>query len=244
MSATINAGKFVNYFNDCPLVEIPGRNFSVKMFYLPVESAQDDICASAVGTVRQIQQRGQPGSVLVFMPGELEIRRVCGMIRERKDLANVDVFPLFSALPRSEQSRALEEPVPNRLKVIVATNIAETSLTIPGVVHVIDSGLCKESVYDPRLDLTFLQERPVSQASANQRAGRAGRTQDGICYRLYSKEAYHLMKPTADPAIVTQPLDSCVLQLIAAGRDLAKFDWLDLPAPETLARALQKLQGL
>lgn len=189
-----------------------------------------------------IHRNKGPGDILVFLPGQGEIREVCFKVRQyAKDL---DVFPFYSGLPAREQARALGkfDKGKNR-RCIVSTNVAEASITIPGVVYVVDTGVCRQSMYNPRFGIDMLQVRPISQASANQRAGRAGRTRSGFCYRLYSKKDFGLMPLSNEPAIRTSSGHSTILRLLAAGMTkVADFDWLDAPHPETLARVAEDFQ--
>lgn len=238
MSATLDAKLFQDYFGGCPLVHIQGRNFNVEIFY--GSNIGTSFVTAATSMVVKIHKDQKPGNILVFLPGVEEIGRVCELIRQYT--GDLDVFPLYSSLPASDQKRALSSSGPNR-KCIVATNIAETSLTIDNVVYIADSGLSRQSSYNPRLRLDMLELRPISQASAKQRAGRAGRTSDGICYRLYSKEDYDRLAPSAEPVIRCASLDSVVLKLVTSGhRMIIDFDWIDAPHPESIARAAQDLR--
>lgn len=236
----MDAKLFQEYFNNCPLVHITGRNFDVEVLYTPNEEAGPGFVVLAASVVVNIHQNDAPGHILVFLPGEDEIQQVCKLVL--KYTKNLEVFPLYSALSASDQKLALSSSGPNR-KCIVSTNIAETSLTIENVVYVVDTGLSRQLIYNPRLRLNMLQLRPISQASARQRAGRAGRTRDGICYRLYSKADYDRMAPSTEPAIRCVSVDSVILRLVAVGyRKVIDFDWIDAPHPESIARAAQDLR--
>ncbi|KDN62326.1 putative pre-mRNA-splicing factor ATP-dependent RNA helicase prp43 [Colletotrichum sublineola] len=225
MSATMDAKLFQDYFNNCPLVHISGRNFEVKLLYTGPLNAGPSFITLAAGVVAHIHEKEKP---------------VCRLVR--LNVKNLDVYPLYSSLSASEQRRALNTSGANR-KCIVSTNVAETSLTIDNVVYVVDTGLSKQLIFNPRLRLNMLEVRPISQASARQRAGRAGRTRDGVCYRLYSKEDYDRMPATTEPAICCTSIEKAVLQLIAAGyRKVIDFDWIDAPHPESIARAAQDLR--
>lgn len=238
MSATMDATLFQKYFDNCPLVHITGRNFNVKTIYM--KEVGPDFALLAAAHVIDIHQHEAPGHILVFLPGENEIERVCKLVREEAN--DIDVFPLYSALSIRDQRLALNSSGPNR-KCIVSTNVAETSLTIKDVVYVVDSGLSRQLIYNPRLRMSVLGLRPISQASAKQRMGRAGRTRDGVCYRLYTKEAYDQMTPSTEPAIRCSSVDSVILRLMAAGyRKVMDFDWLDAPHPESITRAVQDLR--
>ncbi|KAM0259567.1 hypothetical protein ACHAQJ_003293 [Trichoderma viride] len=240
MSAIMDATLFQKYFNNCPLVHITGRNFNVKTIYYQSSHVSSDFITHAAALVVDIHQNQESGHILVFLPGENEIQRVCKLVREETN--GLDVFPLYSALSASDQRMALNSSGPNR-KCIVSTNVAETSLTIKDIVYVIDSGLSRQLIYNPRLRISVLGVRPISQASAKQRMGRAGRTRDGVCYRLYSKEDYDRMAPSTEPAIRCSSVDSVILRLVAAGyRKVMDFDWLDAPHPESITRAVQDLR--
>ncbi|EHK17761.1 uncharacterized protein TRIVIDRAFT_226707 [Trichoderma virens Gv29-8] len=240
MSATMDTKLFQEYFDNCPLVHFPGLKFEVKTFYTAPEETGPDFVTLAAATVVHIHKNQEPGDILVFLPGENEIEKVCSMVR--RNAKDLDVFPLYSSLPSGDQRLALDSSGPNR-KCVVSTNIAETSLTIANVVYVIDTGLSRQLVYNPRLRLNMLEVRLISQASAKQRMGRAGRTKNGVCYRLYSKAVYDSMAPSTEPGIHCASIDSVVLNLVASGyRKLIDFDWLDAPHPESLARAAQHLQ--
>ena len=180
-----------------------------------------------------------PGHILVFLPGQGEIGKVCGLVR--KHTTGLDVFPLYSTLAAGEQNEALTSSGPNR-KCIVSTNIAETSLTIDNVVYVVDTGLSRQMTYNPRLDMHMLQLRSISQASARQRTGRAGRTKDGICFRLYGKQDFDAMAPSTEPAIRCTSAQVISLKLVATGQKITKFNWIDAPHPEATTRAAQDLQ--
>ncbi|KZL66600.1 pre-mRNA splicing factor ATP-dependent RNA helicase PRP43 [Colletotrichum tofieldiae] len=240
MSATMDTKLFQDYFNNCPLVHISGRNFEVQVLYTAPANAGPSFVTLAAGVVVHIHEKEKPGHILVFLPGEDEIQQVCRLVR--LNTKNLDVFPLYAALSASDQRLALNSSGTNR-KCIVSTNIAETSLTIDNVVYVVDSGLSRQLIFNPRLRLNMLEIRPISQASARQRAGRTGRTRDGVCYRLYSKEDYDHMAATTEPAIRCTSIDTAVLKLGAAGyRKLIDFDWIDAPHPESIARAAQDLR--
>ncbi|OMJ88889.1 hypothetical protein SteCoe_2554 [Stentor coeruleus] len=255
MSATLNADKFQHYFEGAPLLSVPGRLFPVEVFFTQV--AEEDYVAAAVKTVMQIHAFEDPGDILVFLTGEEEIETACRNIKKEankygESVGKLLVIPLYSTLPPSAQQKIFEPaPGPNTKnipgrKCIIATNIAETSLTIDGVVYVVDSGLSKQKVYNPRMRVESLMVSPISKASAKQRAGRAGRTQPGKCYRLYTEETYRSeLQETTHPEILRSNLTSVVLTLRVMGIDnLVKFDFMDPPAPETMMRALEILNFL
>ena len=252
MSATLNAEKFQDFFEGAPLLSVPGRLFPVEVFFTQV--AEEDYLEATIKTVMQIHAFEDPGDVLVFLTGEEEIETACKMIRKEvlkygESVGNMIVVPLYSTLPPAAQQKIFDKApeantknIPGR-KCIVATNIAETSLTIDGIVYVVDCGLSKQKVYNPRMRVESLAVSPISKASAKQRAGRAGRTRPGKCYRLYTEATYRTeLAETTSPEILRSNLTSVVLTLRAIGiENLVKFDFMDPPAPETMMRALEVL---
>ena len=252
MSATLDAEKFSRYFDRAPLLRIPGRVHPVEIFYTP--EPEPDYLEAAIRTAVQIHLCEEPGDILLFLTGEEEIEAACLQIEEEvaqaaasdESVAPVCVLPLYSTLPPYLQQRIFEAPPPGGRKIIVATNIAETSLTIDGIVYVVDPGFSKQKVYNPRVRVESLLVSPISKASAQQRAGRAGRTRPGKCFRLYTEAAFKndLITQTY-PEILRSNLGSTVLQLKKLGiDDLVHFDFMDPPAPETLMRALELLNYL
>jgi len=253
MSATLDAGKFQQYFESAPLMSVPGRLHSVEIFYTP--EAERDYLEASIRTVLQIHLCEKPGDILLFLTGEEEIEEACKKLTKEAQQfeAELRCLPLYSTLPPAQQQRIFEPPPGPRVpggppgrKVIIATNIAETSLTIDGIVYVIDPGFAKQKVYNPRIRVESLLVSPISRASAQQRAGRAGRTQPGKCFRLYTEEAFKkVLAPQTYPEILRSNLSSVVLQLKKLGiEDLVHFDFMDPPAPETLMRALELLNYL
>lgn len=258
MSATLDAQRFQSYFNDAPLLAVPGRTFPVEIYYTP--EPERDYLEAAIRTVLQIHTDEGPGDILLFLTGEEEIEDACRkinlevdeLIKETK-CAPMKVYPLYGSLPPAQQQKIFEPAPPPRKdggpsgrKVIVSTNIAETSLTIDGIVYVVDPGFSKQKVYNPRIRVESLLVSPISKASAQQRAGRAGRTRPGKCFRLYTEEAYkkELIEQTY-PEILRTNLASTVLELLKLGvTNLVHFDFMDPPAPETMMRALEELNYL
>ncbi|KAG0047539.1 DEAH-box ATP-dependent RNA helicase prp43 [Gryganskiella cystojenkinii] len=255
MSATLDAGKFQKYFDDAPLMSVPGRTFPVEIYYTP--EPESDYLEAAIFTALQIHRTEDTGDILLFLTGEEEIEDACRKIKaeadQMPDAGPIKVLPLYSTLPPQAQKRIYEDAPPPRTaggrpgrKVVVSTNIAETSLTIDGIVYVIDPGFSKQKVYNPRIRVESLLVSPISKASAQQRSGRAGRTRPGKCFRLYTENAF--MKElieTTYPEILRSNLGTVVLQLKKLGiDDLVHFDFMDPPAPETLMRALELLNYL
>ncbi|KAI0136980.1 P-loop containing nucleoside triphosphate hydrolase protein [Xylariales sp. AK1849] len=258
MSATLDAQKFQKYFYDAPLLAVPGRTHPVEIFYTP--EAEKDYVEGAIRTVLQIHAVEGEGDILLFLTGEEEIEDTCRklslevdeMIREA-ECGPMAVYPLYGTLPPHQQQKIFS-PAPPALKkggrpgrkCIVSTNIAETSLTIDGIVYVVDPGFSKQKIYNPRIRVESLLVSAISKASAQQRAGRAGRTRPGKCFRLYTEEAFkkELIEQTY-PEILRSNLANTVLELKKLGvEDLVHFDLMDPPAPETMMRALEELNYL
>lgn len=255
MSATLDAEKMQQYFEGAPLLNIPGRTHPVEVFY--TAEPEPDYLEAAIRTVVQIHHSEADGDILLFLTGEEEIETACRMLLKENhrypDSGELLVVPLYSSLPPAQQQKIFEPAPgpkysggPNGRKVVVATNIAETSITIDGIVYVVDPGFAKQKVYNPRIRVESLLVSPVSKASASQRAGRAGRTQPGKCFRLYTEKAFKTeLNEQTYPEILRSNLSVVVLTLKKLGiDDLVHFDFLDPPAPETLMRALEMLNYL
>merc|ERR1719272_1127041 len=255
MSATMDAGKMQSYFENAPLLNIPGRTHPVEVFY--TAEPERDYLEAAIRTVVQIHNSEGEGDILLFLTGEEEIESACRSLRKESqmhpDSGQLEAVPLYSSLPPAAQQKIFEKAPGPRFpggplgrKVVIATNIAETSITIDGIVYVVDPGFAKQKVYNPRIRVESLLVSPVSKASASQRAGRAGRTRPGKCFRLYTEKAFkqELTEQTY-PEILRSNLGVVVLTLKKLGiEDLVHFDFLDPPAPETLMRALEMLNFL
>ncbi|KAJ6144966.1 ATP-dependent RNA helicase DHX8 [Penicillium chermesinum] len=248
-SATLDAEKFSTYFNGCPIFSIPGRTFPVEIMYS--KEPESDYLDAALITVMQIHLTEPAGDILVFLTGEEEINTACEILFERMkalgpSVPELVILPVYSALPSEMQSRIFEPAPPGGRKVIIATNIAETSITIDQIYYVIDPGFVKQKAYDPKLGMDSLVVTPISQAQAKQRAGRAGRTGPGKCFRLYTEAAYNSeMLPTSIPNIQRQNLAHTILMLKAMGiNDLLHFDFMDPPPTNTMLTALEELYAL
>ncbi|EOO02890.1 putative atp-dependent rna helicase dhx8 protein [Phaeoacremonium minimum UCRPA7] len=248
-SATMNAAKFASYFDDAPIFNIPGRRYPVDIYYTPAPEA--NYLAAAITTIFQIHTTQGAGDILVFLTGQDEIeaaeqqitdtaRKLGGRIKE------LIICPIYANLPSDLQAKIFEPTPPNARKVVLATNIAETSLTIDGIVYVIDPGYVKENIYNPATRMSNLVAVPCSRASANQRSGRAGRVGPGKCFRLYTKYSYmNEMDESPTPEIQRTNLNSIVLQLKSLGIDkLLDFDFMDPPPTEALIGALDQLYAL
>lgn len=248
-SATMDAQKFAKYFDDAPIFNIPGRRYPVDIHYTPQPEA--NYLAAAVTTIFQIHITQGKGDILVFLTGQEEIEAAEQNLQEtaRKlgsKVPEMIICPIYANLPSELQSKIFEPTPPNARKVVLATNIAETSLTIDGIVYVIDPGFVKENVYNARTGMESLVVTPCSRASANQRSGRAGRVGPGKCFRLYTKWAFfNELEANTTPEIQRTNLNSVVLLLKSLGiNDLIEFDFMDPPPAETLIRALEQLYAL
>jgi len=248
-SATLDAEKFSTYFFQCPIFTIPGRTFPVEILY--TKEPESDYLDACLITVMQIHLSEPAGDILVFLTGQEEIDTCCETLYTRMqalgDLApELIILPVYSALPSEMQSRIFEPAPTGSRKCVVATNIAEASLTIDGIYYVVDPGFSKQKAFNPKLGMDSLVVTPISQASARQRAGRAGRTGPGKCYRLYTEHAFKTeMLSTNIPEIQRTNLGNVVLQLKAMGiNDLLGFDFMDPPPVATLVGALETLYAL
>lgn len=248
-SATLDADKFSEYFNQCPIFSIPGRTYPVEIMYS--KEPESDYLDAALITVMQIHLTEPSGDILVFLTGQEEIDTACEILYERMKalgptVPELVILPVYSALPGEMQSRIFEPAPDGGRKVVIATNIAETSITIDQIYYVIDPGFVKQNAYDPKLGMDSLVVTPVSQAQAKQRAGRAGRTGPGKCFRLYTEAAYQSeMLPTTIPEIQRQNLSHTILMLKAMGiNDLLHFDFMDPPPTNTMLTALEELYAL
>lgn len=248
-SATLDAEKFSTYFFGCPIFTIPGRTYPVEVLY--TKEPEPDYLDAALITVMQIHLSEPQGDILVFLTGQEEIDTSCEILFERMkalgpSVPELIILPVYSALPSEMQTKIFDPAPPGARKVVIATNIAETSITIDGIYYVIDPGFVKQNAYDPKLGMDSLVVTPISQAQARQRSGRAGRTGPGKCYRLYTEAAYrNEMLPNPIPDIQRQNLASTILMLKAMGiNDLINFDFMDPPPAQTLLTALETLYAL
>uniref|UniRef100_A0A2R5LFA9 RNA helicase n=1 Tax=Ornithodoros turicata TaxID=34597 RepID=A0A2R5LFA9_9ACAR len=248
-SATLDAEKFSEFFDDAPIFKIPGRRFPVDIFYTKAPEA--DYLDACVVTVLQIHITQPLGDILVFLTGQEEIETCQELLMERtrrlgSKIKELIILPIYSNLPSDMQAKIFEPTPPGARKVVLATNIAETSLTIDGIIYVIDPGFCKQNSYNARTGMDSLVVTPISKASARQRSGRAGRVAAGKCFRLYTAWAYeHELEDNNVPEIQRVNLGNVVLMLKSLGiNDLLHFDFLDPPAHETLVLALEQLYAL
>eukprot|EP00997_Jenningsia_sp_PLL12_P008999 NODE_586_length_1584_cov_79.541368_g482_i0.p1 GENE.NODE_586_length_1584_cov_79.541368_g482_i0~~NODE_586_length_1584_cov_79.541368_g482_i0.p1 ORF type:complete len:423 (-),score=148.07 NODE_586_length_1584_cov_79.541368_g482_i0:316-1584(-) len=248
-SATLDAEKFSSYFNNAPIFTIPGRTFPVEILY--TREPESDYLDAALICVMQIHVNEPPGDILLFLTGQEEIDTACQILYERMcklgpKVPDLLILPIYSTLPSEMQSRIFEPAPLGGRKVILATNIAETSITVDGIYYVVDPGFSKQKVYNPKASMDSLVVIPISQAAAKQRAGRAGRTGPGKCYRLYTELGYkNEMLSSSVPEIQRTNLGNTVLTLKAMGiADLLGFDFMDPPPAQTLYLALESLYSL
>ncbi|EFJ24564.1 hypothetical protein SELMODRAFT_101229 [Selaginella moellendorffii] len=245
MSATLDAQGFSTFFNNAKIVYIQGRQFPVEIFYTFTSEA--DILDASLITLLQIHTEEEPGDILVFLTGQEEIESMDRLIHDRlprlpPGSLKIQVVPIYAALPSEQQVKAFIPAPPGTRKVILATNIAETSVTIPGIRYVVDPGLVKSRSYNPRIGLESLIVVPVSKAQALQRSGRAGREGPGKCYRLYMEETFKQLENATVPEIKRCNLASVVLQLKALGiDDVLGFDFMDKPPKMAILKSLEHL---
>ncbi|MDJ0781749.1 MAG: ATP-dependent RNA helicase HrpA [Desulfosarcinaceae bacterium] len=246
-SATIDTEKFSAAFDDAPVIEVSGRMYPVETRYRPMATAEHDkedptVVAAAIRAVDRIVQDGGRGDVLVFMPTEQDIRETCDIV-EGRHYRDTTVLPLFARLSAAEQLRVFSRPVGR--KIIVATNVAETSITIPGIRYVVDTGLARISQYQARTRTTALPVVSISRSSADQRQGRCGRVAGGICIRLYSEADYNDRPRFTQPEILRANLAEVILRMIALGLgDVVTFPFIDRPAEKNIQAGYQLLAEL
>lgn len=247
-SATMNADRFSTFYGGAPQFTIPGRTFPVEVLHhsTPVEDYVD----ATVKQVISIHLQSGPGDILVFMTGQEDIEATCEIIAERLTFLDnpppLAILPIYSQMPADLQAKIFQPAKKGTRKVIVATNIAETSLTVDGIMYVVDSGYSKMKVYNPKMGMDMLQVAPISLASASQRSGRAGRTGKGVAYRLYTERAeIEEMYPQAIPEIQRTNLANTLLLLKSLGvNDLLEFDFMDPPPMDTMTSSLYDLWAL
>lgn len=245
-SATIDPERFSRHFGDAPIVEVSGRTYPVEVRYRPLledegdDSDRDQITA-ITDAVEELMGEGK-GDILVFLSGEREIRDTADALN-KKQYRFTEVLPLYARLSHAEQHRVFQPHTGRR--IVLATNVAETSLTVPGIKYVIDPGTARISRYSHRTKVQRLPIEAISQASANQRKGRCGRTSDGICIRLYSEDDFNARPEFTDPEILRTNLASVILQMTAAGLgDIEKFPFIDPPDHRNIRDGVQLLQEL
>jgi ATP-dependent helicase HrpB len=243
MSATLDGARVAKLLYGAPVIESEGRAWPVETRYRPRDprtSLEDEVVRVVLEALRS-----ETGSMLVFLPGQREIVRTAERLREKIADPNVDIAPLFGAMERAAQDLAVSPAKPGRRKIVLATAIAETSLTIEGVRVVVDSGLSRVPRFEPDIGLTRLETVRVARAAADQRRGRAGRTEPGVCYRLWEEAATGALEPYARPEILSADLSPLLLDLAQWGvREAASLAWLDPPPAAATNEARKLLQSL
>ena len=245
-SATIDAQRFSRHFNDAPVIEVSGRLYPVEVRYRPVagdaeDTTRDEEEQALADAVDELCRQG-PGDILVFLPGEREIRDAADTLR-RKGPKNLELLPLYSRLSTAEQDRVFKPGKERR--VVLATNVAETSLTVPRIRYVIDTGDARIKRYSYRNKVEMLRVEPISQAAAQQRAGRCGRVADGVCIRLYSEQDFGRRPAFTDPELLRSSLASVILRAKSLGLgDVEAFPFVDPPNPRAIADGYDLLAEL
>ncbi|MBO0698152.1 MAG: ATP-dependent RNA helicase, partial [Zavarzinella sp.] len=239
MSATLQAGDVAAYLGGCPVITSEGRTFPVEVRFEPKREDDRWPRATAKAVARILDET--PGDVLAFLPGVGEIRAAAEDLAE---LISDDalILPLHGELPAEEQDRALQPQ--GRRKIVLATNVAETSVTMDGVTAVVDTGLARQLIYDPSVGLDRLELVNISRASADQRAGRAGRTQPGVCVRLWSEVSHRSRPAQTEPEIKRVDLAGAALQLLAMGESVETFPWLDPPLEHVVRQSIELLERI
>ena len=241
-SATIDVERFSKHFNNAPIIEVSGRTYPVEVRYRPVVEEDDqDQLQGILNAVDELQAEGR-GDILIFMNGEQEIRDTAEAL-QKQNLKHTEILPLFARLSAQEQNKIFHPSGLNR--IVLATNVAETSLTVPGIKYVIDPGTARISRYSYRTKVQRLPIEPISQASANQRKGRCGRVSEGICIRLYSEEDFNSRPEFTDPEILRTNLASVILQMTALGLDdIEAFPFVDAPDKRHIQDGIKLLEEL
>lgn len=247
MSATLDTKKFTTYFG-CPSFHIPGRCYPVQVFY--AEKTKRGYMKAAVEKVVEIHTSEPLGHVLVFLTGQDEIERACALLGKKLDalyedgvdMPDIVILPMYAALTSAKQQRIFHETAEGCRKVVISTNICETSLTVDGIAYVVDPGFAKQKSFDATTGIDSLVVSPISKVAAEQRKGRAGRTREGKCYRLYTEEVFRKEIPDETlPEIQRTSLSSTALMLKSMKIDPLRFEYLDPPDPKAVVRALRTL---
>ena len=241
-SATIDVERFSKHFNNAPIIEVSGRTYPVEVRYRSVaEEDEQDQLQGILNAVDELQAEGR-GDILIFMNGEREIRDTAEAL-QKQNLKHTEILPLFARLSAQEQNKIFHPSGLNR--IVLATNVAETSLTVPGIKYVIDPGTARISRYSYRTKVQRLPIEPISQASANQRKGRCGRVSEGICIRLYSEEDFNNRPEFTDPEILRTNLASVILQMTSLGLDdIEAFPFVDAPDKRHIQDGVKLLEEL
>jgi len=241
-SATIDAGEFSRFFDSAPVIAIEGRSFPVQDVFRPEPNEEQDLSAQILEAVEWIKTRGETGDILVFLPGEREIREAADLLKGQC-WPEVEILPLFARLSMAEQQRIFRKSRERR--IVLATNVAETSLTIPNIAYVVESGLVRLSRYNPYSHVQALQIEQVSQASARQRRGRCGRISEGICVYLYDKDTLDKSPPYTDPEILRSSLAGVILQMKILGLPpIERFSFINPPPAALIREGYRSLRNL
>lgn len=244
-SATIDPQRFSQHFNNAPIIEVSGRTYPVEVRYRPIVDDADDVDRDQLQAIFDAVDelgRESAGDILIFMSGEREIRDTADALI-KQNLPHTEVLPLYARLSNSEQNRVFQSHHGRR--IVLATNVAETSLTVPGIKYVIDPGTARISRYSFRTKVQRLPIEPISQASANQRKGRCGRVSDGICIRLYSEQDFLSRPEFTDPEILRTNLASVILQMTSLGLgDIAAFPFVEAPDKRNIQDGVRLLEEL
>uniref|UniRef100_A0A336MTZ8 RNA helicase n=2 Tax=Culicoides sonorensis TaxID=179676 RepID=A0A336MTZ8_CULSO len=246
MSATMDVDHFSEYFNNCPVLYLEGRTHNIR--FMHIKKSQSDYVSTCLQTILDLHTKAPENhDFLVFLTGQDEIDAMVNTIKQISSTLEgprIRPFPLYAALPYRKQMEVFAPAVPNTRKIILSTNIAETSLTIPGIKYVIDSGMVKMRTHDPITGIDTLKVSQISKAQALQRAGRAGRESDGFCYRAYTLNEYESMAKATIPEIRRCNLASVALQLLNMDIEYDKFDFIDVPPIEGVKSAVKQLLNL
>jgi ATP-dependent helicase HrpA len=241
-SATLDPARFAAFFGGAPVIEVSGRTFPVEVVYRPPAKGELDLADTVAATVDEISELDPREDVLVFLPGEREIHE-CFEALTARALPHTVLLPLYGRLSQADQARVFAS-LPQR-RIVLSTNVAETSLTIPGVVYVIDAGTARVNRHNPRTGVTELHVEAISRASADQRKGRAGRTQSGVCFRLYEQDDFLGRPPFTDPEILRVGLAGAILQMKAMGLgDIEGFPFLDPPPKRAVDEGYRTLEEI
>ncbi|XP_071134146.1 uncharacterized protein [Mytilus edulis] len=242
-SATIEPEIFVNFFGTCPVLKIAGRMFPVNVIWPTEKEADEDYESAALKKTVYVHEKEQSGDILTFLTSPLEIEKCCNNFEKTfKDTNNFICLPLHGRLQPQEQQKVFEPSPVGKRKIVFATNSAETSITIPGIKYVIDTGVAKEMLYDPQKNINALNVTNITKSSAEQRKGRAGRTEPGKCYRLYTENIYNNMETNSKPEILRVHLGQALLKLYELGVNPLQFDFVQKPSQHLIDTAMETLE--
>ncbi|CAC5404664.1 DHX8 [Mytilus coruscus] len=242
-SATIEPEIFVNFFGTCPVLKIAGRMFPVDVIWPHENEGDEDYERAALKKTIYVHEKEQSGDILTFLTSPLEIEKCCNSFEKAfQDTNNFICLPLHGRLQPQEQQKVFEPSPVGKRKIVFATNSAETSITIPGIKYVIDTGVAKEMLYDPKKNINALNVTNITRSSAEQRKGRAGRTESGKCYRLYTENTYNNMETNTKPEILRIHLGQALLKLYELGVNPLQFDFVQKPSQHLIDTAMETLE--